>query len=79
MEPTRLAVKGLADTAPRVANDSPENRARNRRVEIIVDLSGPMEEHDLRLKELIDSQPRGDDTTVIDVRSGSSPGEDISW
>ncbi len=79
VEPTRLAVKGLADTAPRVANDSPENRARNRRVEIIVDLSGPMEEHDLRLKELIDSQPRGDDTTVIDVRSGSSPGEDISW
>jgi len=78
VEPTRLAVKGLADTAPRVANDSPENRAKNRRVEIIVDLSGPMEEHDLRLKELINAQPQ-DDTTVIDVRSGTSPDENISW
>jgi len=78
VEPTRLAVKGLADTAPRITNDSPENRAKNRRVEIIVDLSGPMEEHDLRLKELIDSQPR-DDTTVIDVRSGTAPDENISW
>lgn len=78
VEPTRLAVKGLADTAPRVANDSPENRARNRRVEIIVDLSGPMEEHDLRLKELIDSQPLTEET-VIDVRSGTTPDGDISW
>jgi len=79
VEPTRLAVKGLGDIAPRVANDSPENRARNRRVGIIVDLSGPMEEHDLRLKELIDSQHGSDDSTVIDVRSGSTPAEDISW
>ena len=79
VEPTRLAVKGLADTAPRVANDSPENRAKNRRVEIIVDLSGPMEEHDLRLKELINAQPRGDDATVIDVRSNNTSDEGISW
>ena len=43
VEPDRLAVKGLADTAARVDNDSAGNRAKNRRVEIIIDLSDPLE------------------------------------
>jgi chemotaxis protein MotB len=34
LDPRRVVVTGLASTQPRVANDSPENRARNRRVEI---------------------------------------------
>jgi len=32
--PERLTTKGYADTVPRVANDSPENRAKNRPVEL---------------------------------------------
>ncbi|MES2103393.1 MAG: type IVB secretion system protein IcmH/DotU [Pseudomonadota bacterium] len=34
--PDRYAVEGRGDTEPLVANDSPANRARNRRVDIIV-------------------------------------------
>src|SRR5262249_32848831 len=34
VEPARLMVSGHADTQPRVANDSPEHRAQNRRVDI---------------------------------------------
>jgi chemotaxis protein MotB len=36
LDPTRVTVSGYADTRPLVANDSPENRARNRRVEIVI-------------------------------------------
>lgn len=35
-DPSRLRAEGLADSAPAVANDSAANRARNRRVEIIL-------------------------------------------
>jgi chemotaxis protein MotB len=34
VEPARLMVSGHADTQPRVANDTPERRAQNRRVDI---------------------------------------------
>ncbi|MCL1484938.1 MAG: OmpA family protein [Marinobacter sp.] len=55
--PTRLAVKGLADTKPRAPNTSAENRAKNRRVEIIIDLSGsPLQEQQIELKALIESE-----------------------
>ncbi|MCG8519226.1 MAG: flagellar motor protein MotB [Pseudomonadales bacterium] len=59
VEQERLVVKGLAATQPRAANDSPENRALNRRVEIIIDLSGPMREEEARLRELIESGDTG--------------------
>ncbi|HEC73985.1 MAG TPA: type VI secretion system protein TssL [Methylophaga aminisulfidivorans] len=36
MMPSRFVLEGYADTEPLVPNDSPENRATNRRVEIIV-------------------------------------------
>ena len=36
INPRRFQVSGFADTKPLVANDSGENRARNRRVEIVV-------------------------------------------
>lgn len=52
----RFAVKGLADTEPRASNDTAEGRARNRRVEIILDLSGPMAEQEAELRELILSE-----------------------
>lgn len=37
LDPRRLSVTGFADTRPLVANDSRESRARNRRVEIVID------------------------------------------
>lgn len=36
IEESRFAVSGYADTRPLVPNDTPENRAKNRRVEIIL-------------------------------------------
>ena len=36
IDPSRVSVAGYADTRPRVPNDSPEHRAVNRRVEVIV-------------------------------------------
>ncbi len=35
-DPRRLSAAGYAEFHPRVANDSPENRARNRRVDIVI-------------------------------------------
>jgi chemotaxis protein MotB len=78
VEPDRLAVKGLADTAARVDNDSAENRAKNRRVEIIIDLSDPLEEQEIQLRDIIDGQLPGQDT-VIDMQSGPVPAESITW
>ena len=78
VEPDRLAVKGLADTAARVDNDSAENRAKNRRVEIIIDLSDPLEEQEIQLRDIIDGQLSGQDT-VIDMQSGPVPAESITW
>lgn len=39
-DPERLTAEGRADTEPLAANDTPENRARNRRVEIILITQG---------------------------------------
>lgn len=36
IDPARLAAAGYGEHHPRVANDSPESRARNRRVDIVV-------------------------------------------
>ena len=78
VEPNRLAVKGLADTASRVDNDSAENRAKNRRVEIIIDLSDPLEEQEIQLRDIIDGQLPGQDA-VIDMQSGPVSVESITW
>lgn len=48
----RFRVMGLASTEPRRPNDSPENRAFNRRVEIIVDLSDEPDETPTTLEDL---------------------------
>lgn len=39
-EPKRLEIRAFADTRPLFPNDTPENRAKNRRIEINVDTSG---------------------------------------
>jgi len=36
VKPERVLIEGWADTKPLVANDTPENRAQNRRVELLV-------------------------------------------
>ena len=77
IDPQRLSVKGLADTWPRVPNDNPANRAKNRRVEIIIDRSGPMEEEVLRLRELLGNDNPDDGTTVIDVTQPED--QELTW
>ncbi|MAR92572.1 MAG: type VI secretion system protein TssL [Pseudomonadales bacterium] len=37
MDPAKFTVKGYADTQPMVPNENEENRARNRRVEIVIE------------------------------------------
>lgn len=54
VEATRLRVQGYADTRPRASNEFPDTRALNRRVEIIIDASSPLEEYEARLRALID-------------------------
>lgn len=40
VDPKRITIQGVADQKPRAANDTPEHRARNRRVEIEVRTKG---------------------------------------
>ncbi|MEH6493186.1 flagellar motor protein MotB [Halopseudomonas sp.] len=54
VQPERLKVQGYAETRPRANNDSSENRALNRRVEIIIDLSGSIEEYEAQLRRLME-------------------------
>ena len=79
--PERLVVKGLADTQPRAANDSVENRALNRRVEIIIDLSGPMEEEVARLRELIETGSSGSLAPDLEAgpRTRTDSRNEITW
>ncbi|SFL99328.1 MotB family protein [Marinobacter zhejiangensis] len=77
VEPQRLVVKGLADTRPRASNDTEDSRALNRRVEIIVDLSGPMAEEEARLRELVEShqgQP-----LAPDLERQTTPAPNLQW
>ncbi|MCK7548851.1 flagellar motor protein MotB [Marinobacter koreensis] len=78
IDPTRLAVKGLADTQPRVPNTSAENRAKNRRVEIIIDLSGPLQEEEIRLRELIETKADERDSNM-GIESSRSDSGSITW
>ncbi|WP_163835420.1 type VI secretion system protein TssL, long form [Spartinivicinus ruber] len=43
MDQSRFQIKGLADTRPLVNNDTPNNRAKNRRVEIVIQQSTDQE------------------------------------
>ena len=40
IEPSRLGAAGYADQRPRAPNDTPENRALNRRVDVLVVAAG---------------------------------------
>lgn len=78
VQPTRLSVTGLADTEPRVPNTSPDNRAKNRRVEIIIDLSEPMQEQEVRLRELIEANS-GNREAIIGIESDNPPSGELTW
>lgn len=68
MKPERFVLEGYADTKPLVPNNSPENRAINRRVEIIV-LKSPVEESLTRsIDELINEHDAvdGSVSTIIE-------------
>lgn len=75
----RLRVTGLADTEPRVPNTSPENQAKNRRVEIIIDMAGPLQEEEVRLREMMNNR-RQESETIIDLTNepADSMGE-LTW
>jgi chemotaxis protein MotB len=77
----RLRVTGLADTEPLVPNTRPENQAQNRRVEIIVDLAGPLEEEEVRLREMMNERQQDNEPeAIIDVTDepGNISGE-LTW
>jgi len=59
----RFSVSGFADTLPLMPNDSPENRARNRRVEIILE-----EKTDKQVKDELkqESKKLNENTRQID-------------
>ncbi len=78
VSPDRVRVTGLADTEPRVPHTSPENRAQNRRVEIVIDLSEPMQEQELRLRELIRSGNE-EREAIIGIEPGQETSSEISW
>lgn len=42
--PERLIIQGFAETRPLAANDTPEGRAANRRVEVTIDASAPFDD-----------------------------------
>lgn len=78
VSPTRLSVTGLADTEPRVPNSSADNRAKNRRVEIIIDLSEPMQEQEIRLRELIETDSESREA-IIGIESDAPSSGELVW
>jgi chemotaxis protein MotB len=76
----RVSVTGKADTQPLVPNTSAANRARNRRVEIIIDLSDKVQEEILRLRELIGATPSSQPEPLLEPTIEPGPsGNQISW
>ena len=70
--PERIRVQGYAETRPRADNDSPENRALNRRVEIILDLSGSIEEYEAELRRLME-EDLGDLIQDLELQHNPAP------
>ncbi|HHH39816.1 MAG TPA: type VI secretion system protein TssL, partial [Sedimenticola sp.] len=46
IDPERVLVEGHADTNPLVPNDTPENRAKNRRVELVIERGDDLDQGD---------------------------------
>lgn len=54
IDAARLQVHGFAETRPRASNESLDGRALNRRVEIVVDLSDPLDAFEQQARELLE-------------------------
>ncbi|TVP88930.1 MAG: type VI secretion system protein TssL [Pseudomonadaceae bacterium] len=54
VQPDRLRVQGYAETRPRASNDFPDTRSLNRRVEIIIDPTSPLEDYEAHLRALME-------------------------
>lgn len=59
VEAARLQVHGFAETRPRADNGTLEGRTLNRRVEIVVDLSDPLDEFERRARDLLEQGEEG--------------------
>ncbi|WP_166267720.1 MotB family protein [Marinobacter caseinilyticus] len=80
IDPQRLAVKGLAATQPRASNETAAERALNRRVEIIIDLSGPMQVEETRLRELMEKTATSIQPSLrLNLSPPSTSTGDIPW
>jgi len=66
MSADRFVLEGYADTRPLVPNDSPSNKAKNRRVEIIV-LKSPVEEELTRSIDELMEQHESVDSVVTPI------------
>lgn len=87
IDPTRLVVKGYAATHPIAGNETAEERAKNRRVEIIVDLSeslaGQAEQWRARLQKSRDEGRKPAQSGQSDTAQAPASSRDgvdiISW
>lgn len=68
IDPARLRVQGHAETRPREPNVSTEQRARNRRVELIVDQSGDIADMQVELERLRGASRLSSDVLVQETR-----------
>lgn len=71
--PERIRVQGYADTRPRASNDWPDTRTLNRRVEIILDLAGPIQNYEEQLRRLFDAQHPSVSTDMHTPAQPASP------
>ena len=72
IKPERIRVQGYAETRPRASNEWPETRALNRRVEIILDLSGSIEEYEAELRRLME-EDLGDLIQDLELQHNPTP------
>lgn len=80
LDAERVKVTGMADTQPRVPNKSAEDRSKNRRVEIILDLADDIEEEVIRLLELINARQDRDNDQLIEPTIEPVPaGDSLTW
>ncbi len=56
-DPSRLEIRAYADTRPLFPNDSPENRAKNRRIEISVDTSDNEADNEMTAEDELVTNP----------------------
>ena len=69
-DPNRIEIRAYADTQPVAANDTPENRARNRRVEVVVSYKDKPQ----NLSEQALGEPQEAPAPVVPAPAGAAAG-----